>query len=167
MLWVPLAIVLSISVLAELASRADNNVINWIARVAPPSLLLLYTFVPFDLITIFQWLIAWAIAGISALLIVIRTATHLIQNARGTRPSVARFLTSTISPAIAISAVYASWVLVSMSVASANRHALNLAVEMKDLSERTGQCSESIPGWTPAGHLGHDVVTTMHGDFGT
>lgn len=171
MFWLPFVVIVSVIatvlVLSYFTNRSKSRVINWGGRIGFPSILLIYIWIPIDIFTTHLWLAVWAIAGASCIVVVYRIAVFLVYKVIGRHPSGSGLLTSLTSPVVAFSVVCIAQAVVAMSVASANRHALDLALEMKDHLERTGQCLESLPSWLTADYIEEGEVAIVYGDFGT
>jgi hypothetical protein len=149
------------------SNDSKNKIIRWLGAVIPPMFMLLFVYIPMDLITSLFWLTAFALFVYSIYKIVKAFSRIIYAKIKAIKLDVNTELFKIIRPALYIATLTLAKNTVHSSVAAANMAAIDLAIKMKMYVQDNGACEASLEGWANAENMRAATLTKEFGNFGT
>lgn len=157
----------TVLILIYFSNRSDNKIFRWIGAIIPPFFMLSFIFIPIDLITSIAWLLAGLIAIYSGLHIIKDVFLFIYTRLKNKEANTKEIAFRVIRPSLYLLILFSSHFIVQMSVASANKAAIDLALNMKEHVLENGVCKDSISGWNKNRKRDSNLTTKRFGEYGT
>lgn len=140
---------------------------RWVGATIPPFFMLFFIFIPIDLITSIVWLIAALIAIYSGLHIIKDIFFLIYTRLNNKEVNTKEIAFRIIRPSLYLLILFFAHFIIQMSVASANKAAIDLALSMKEYVLENGVCKDSMPGWNKNRKRDSNLTTNRFGEYGT
>ena len=159
-------IYIALLVIVLITYKIKNPYLRWFFILSPPLPLLLLVWIPWDISTTQIWIHAIIAVLFSLISVLLKTVGALIRKVKGKKLTEPTLRIKLIRPVLVICIVIGAFILVNLSLKSANVYAVEIAKEIQNSCDINSVCPEIIEGWKISDRE-NISCSIMYGNYGT